>query len=338
MASSDTPAGQAAHDPATHDPATHDARNPGVPFDAAWFDGVRVNRSATERRAASLPARRSIKGDAQAAWLLRAITLIDLTTLAGDDTAGRVRRLAAKARRPVRSDVLEALGMAHAGVTTGAVCVYPTMVPHAVEALGASGVPVASVASGFPAGLMPMPQRAAEVAWAVEAGAREIDVVITREHALTGRWRALYDEVAELRAAAGDAHLKVILATGELGTLTRVHRAATVAMMAGADFVKTSTGKEPVNATLEVGLVMARAVRHYQDRTGHPVGFKPAGGIRTAKAALAWMAMIHDELGPEALTPERFRFGASGLLTDVERQLEHHVTGRYAARHHQPLA
>lgn len=314
------------------------ARNEGVPFDPAWVDEARVNRSASQRRSATLPARRGVKKAWQAAWLLRAVTLIDLTTLAGDDTAGRVRRLCAKARRPIRADVLEALDMADAGVTTAAVCVYPTMVPHAVRALDGSGVPVASVASGFPSGLMPMELRRAEVRWAVEARASEIDVVITREHALRGDWRALYDEVAAFRDAVGDAHLKVILATGELGTLTRVHQASMVAMMAGADFVKTSTGKEPVNATLEVGLTMARAVRHYHERTGVRVGFKPAGGIRTAKQALAWLALIKDELGDPWLDASLFRFGASGLLGDIERQLEHHVTGRYAAAHRQPLA
>lgn len=315
-----------------------EARNEGVPFDAGWFDGARVNRSASQRRAATLPARRSVKKAWQAAWLLKAVTMIDLTTLAGDDTAGRVRRLCAKARQPVRADLLSALGMTDAGVTTGAVCVYPTMVPHAVAALEGSGIPVASVASGFPSGLMPMAQRTAEVRWAVQEGAAEIDVVITREHVLTGRWDALYDEVATFRGAVGEAHLKVILATGELGTLQEVHKASMVAMMAGADFVKTSTGKEPVNATLEVGLTMARAVRHYHERTGVAVGFKPAGGIRAAKEALAWLALIKDELGDAWLTPELFRFGASSLLGDIERQLEHHVTGRYAAAHRQPLA
>ncbi len=314
------------------------ARNEGVPFDPAWWEDARVNRSASQRRVATLPARRSVKKAWQAAWLLKAVTLIDLTTLAGDDTAGRVRRLCAKARRPVRDDLLEALGMADAGLTTAAVCVYPTMVPHAVRALDGSGVPVASVASGFPSGLMPMELRLAEVRWAVQAGAAEIDVVITREHALRGDWRALYDEVVAFREAVGEAHLKVILATGELGTLARVHQASIVAMMAGADFVKTSTGKEPVNATLEVGLTMARTVRHYHERTGVRVGFKPAGGIRTAKQALAWLALIKDELGEPWLDPSLFRFGASGLLGDIERQLEHHVTGRYAAAHRQPLA
>jgi len=326
----------AAH--ATTDTQHAHPRNPGVPFDPSWFEDLRVNRSATQRRAATLPARRTVKKAWQAAWLLKAITLIDLTTLAGDDTAGRVHRLCGKARQPVRRDLLDALGMPDVPLTTGAVCVYPTMVPHAVDALRGTRIPVASVASGFPTGLMPMTQRLDEVRWAVDAGAREIDVVITREHVLTGRYDALYDEVAAFREAVGPAHLKVILATGELATLTDVAKASTVAMMAGADFVKTSTGKEPVNATLEVGITMARTVRHYHHHTGHVVGFKPAGGIRKAKEALAWLAMIKEELGDAWLTPERFRFGASGLLGDIERQLEHHVTGRYAAAHRQPMA
>jgi len=326
----------AAH--ATTDTQHAHPRNPGVPFDPSWFEDLRVNRSATQRRAATLPARRTVKKAWQAAWLLKAITLIDLTTLAGDDTAGRVHRLCGKARQPVRRDLLDALGMHDVPLTTGAVCVYPTMVPHAVDALRGTRIPVASVASGFPTGLMPMTQRLDEVRWAVDAGAREIDVVITREHVLTGRYDALYDEVAAFREAVGPAHLKVILATGELATLTDVAKASTVAMMAGADFVKTSTGKEPVNATLEVGITMARTVRHYHHHTGHVVGFKPAGGIRKAKEALAWLAMIKEELGDAWLTPERFRFGASGLLGDIERQLEHHVTGRYAAAHRQPMA
>ncbi len=313
-------------------------RNEGTPFDPGWIDEVRVNRSASERRAATVAPRRSVKKAHQAAWLARAVTLIDLTTLAGDDTPGRVRRLCAKARRPVRDDLLDALGLGDVGLTVGAVCVYPTMVPHAVAALEGSGVPVASVATGFPAGLTPMETRLAEVRWAVAEGAAEIDVVITRAHALRGDWRALHDEVRAFREACGEAHLKAILATGELGTLTRVGQASMVAMMAGADFVKTSTGKEPVNATLEVGLTMARAVRAYRERTGFRVGFKPAGGIRKAKEALAWLALMKDELGDPWLRAELFRFGASGLLGDIERQLEHHVTGRYAAAHRHPSA
>jgi deoxyribose-phosphate aldolase len=311
-------------------------RNPGMPFEADWVEEVRVNRSAVERRAATQRTRRTVKKEWQAAWLLRAVTLMDLTTLSGDDTAGRVRRLCAKARRPVRQDLLAALGASRLPIRVGAVCVYHTYVETALEALDGSGIPVAAVSTGFPAGLSPFAQRIGEIRASVAAGAEEIDVVITRAHALTENWRALYDEVRAMREACGDAHIKTILATGELGTLRTVARASLVCMMAGADFIKTSTGKEGVNATLPVGLVMARAIREYRERTGHLVGLKPAGGIRAAKEALEWLALIKDELGDRWLRPDLFRFGASALLTDIERQLEHFVTGRYSAAHRHP--
>lgn len=313
-------------------------RNPGTPLDLEWVRETRVNRSAVERRAATIPARRSIKTAWQAGWLLRAITLIDLTTLQGDDTDGRVRRLCAKARHPVRRDLLEALGMADARITVAAVCVYHAFVRTAVAALEGSGIPVAAVSTGFPAGLSPLATRLAEIEASVADGAEEIDIVITRGHVLTGNWQALYDEVRAFREACGSAHLKAILGTGDLGTLRDVARASKVAMMAGADFIKTSTGKEPVNATLPVGLVMARMIREYRERTGVLVGLKPAGGIRTAKQSLDWLAMIKDELGDRWLRPDLFRFGASSMLGDIERQLEHFVTGRYSAAHRHPLA
>ena len=313
-------------------------RNPGMPFEADWVEEVRVNRSAVERRAATQRTRRTVKKQWQAAWLLRAVTLMDLTTLSGDDTPGRVRRLCAKARRPVREDLLEALGATRLPIRVGAVCVYHTYVETAVEALDGSGIPVAAVSTGFPAGLSPFAQRIGEIRASVAAGAEEIDVVITRAHALTENWRALYDEVRAMREACGDAHIKTILATGELGTLRAVARASLVCMMAGADFIKTSTGKEGVNATLPVGLVMARAIREYRERTGHLVGLKPAGGIRAAKEALEWLALVKDELGDRWLRPDLFRFGASALLTDIERQLEHFVTGRYSAAHRHPAS
>ena len=313
-------------------------RNPGGPLESALFEDARINLSAVERRVLSLSGRRSVKKEWQAAWLLKAVTCLDLTTLAGDDTPGRVRRICAKAKRPVREDVLESLGMADAGLTVGAVCVYPTMVPHAVKALEGSSIPVASVATGFPAGLMPLKQRLEEIRYAVGEGAAEIDIVITREHALLGNWQALYDEVVQMREACGEAHLKTILATGELGHLRNVYKASMVCMMAGADFIKTSTGKEPVNATLPVTLVMLRAIRDYLELTGYKIGFKPAGGIRTAKDALAWLTLLKEELGRDWLEPQLFRIGASSLLGDIERQLEHFVTGRYAAAYRQPLA
>ncbi|MEJ5022621.1 deoxyribose-phosphate aldolase [Ochrobactrum vermis] len=306
-------------------------RNNGTPLKPEWFEDVSVNRSASERRAATISARRSVKKEYQAAWLIRAIQCIDLTTLAGDDTAGRVRRLCAKARRPVREDILEALDLADAGITTGAVCVYPTMVPHAVKALEGSGIPVASVATGFPAGLTPLPLRLAEIAYAVEQGAHEIDIVITREHVLTQNWSALYDEIAAMREVCGEAHMKAILATGDLNMLTNVYRASMVAMQAGSDFIKTSTGKEDVNATLPVSLTMVRALRDYGELSGQIVGFKPAGGLKTSKDALAWLSLMKEELGNRWLEPDLFRIGASSMLGDIERQLEHFVTGRYSA-------
>jgi deoxyribose-phosphate aldolase len=312
-------------------------RNPGTALDLALVRGTRVNRSAVERRVAALPARRTVKKEWQAAWLLRAISCMDLTTLAGDDTRGNVRRLCAKARHPLRGDLIEALGISDLHLTVGAVCVYHQYVATAVEALRGSGIPVAAVSTGFPAGLSPFEQRLAEIHASAAAGATEIDVVITRAHVLTGNWAALYDEVRAFRDACGEAHLKTILGVGELATLTNVARASLVAMMAGSDFIKTSTGKETSNATLPVGLVMARMIRDYGERTGHEVGFKPAGGIRTAKQALDWLILMKEELGDRWLRPHLFRFGASGLLTDVERQLEHFVTGRYAAAHRHPM-
>jgi deoxyribose-phosphate aldolase len=310
-------------------------RNPGMPLDLDWVAGVQANTSAIERRAATLPGRRSVKKDWQAAWLLKAVTLIDLTTLSGDDTEGRVQRLCAKARQPVRTELLEALGMP--GITTGAVCVYHEMVPAAVRALEGTSIPVAAVSTGFPAGLSPFRLRIAEIGESVAAGAREIDIVISRRHVLTQNWQALYDEMAEMRSACGEAHVKAILATGELGTLRNVARASLVCMMAGADFIKTSTGKESVNATLPVSLTMIRAIRAYQDRTGIKIGYKPAGGISKAKDALVYMSLMKDELGHPWLQPDLFRFGASSLLGDIERQLEHHLTGRYSAGNRHPM-
>jgi deoxyribose-phosphate aldolase len=310
-------------------PQVHEPRNPGMALDLDWVAAAQANTSAIERRAATLPGRRSVKKEYQAAWLLRAITCIDLTTLAGDDTAGRVRRLCAKAAEPVRRDLLDALGMDR--VTVGAVCVYHDMVVPAVEALRGTGIPVAAVSTGFPAGLSPFHLRVAEIGESVKAGAREIDIVISRRHVLTGNWQALYDEMRAFRAACGEAHVKAILATGELGTLRNVAKASLVCMMAGADFIKTSTGKEGVNATLPVSLTMIRAIRDYHDRTGFRVGYKPAGGISKAKDALVYVSLMKDELGDRWVRNDLFRFGASSLLGDIERQLEHYVTGRYSA-------
>ena len=313
-------------------------RNPGLPYDASLFDHIRVNRSAVERRAGTLGKRRSLKKAHQAAWLLKAVSCIDLTTLAGDDTPGKVRRLCAKARRPVRRDILEALGVADLGLTVGAVCVYHNLIETAVRALAGSGIPVAAVSTGFPAGQIPLALKLHQVRESVAAGAGEIDIVISRAKVLTGDWRGLYDEMRAYREACGEAHVKAILATHELATLSNVARASWVCMMAGADFIKTSTGKEAVNANLPVSLVMVRAIREYHALTGHRVGYKPAGGISKAKEAIEYLVLMKEELGNAWLAPELFRFGASSLLGDIERQLEMHVTGSYSAQHRHPVA
>jgi deoxyribose-phosphate aldolase len=312
--------------------------NKGIPLDLNWLQEIRVNTSAVERRAQSQVARRTVKKEWQAAWLLRAISCMDLTTLSGDDTDERVRRLCAKGRHPIQQELVEKLGIAELGIKVAAICVYHTFVETALHALEGSGIHVAAVSTGFPAGLSPLAERVAEVRRSAEAGAHEIDVVITRSHVFGGRWQALYDEIAAFKQACGGAHMKVILGTGDLLTLRNVARASFIAMMAGADFIKTSTGKEATNATLPVSLVMVRAIREYAQQTGMAVGFKPAGGIRTAKQSLDWLAMMKEELGESWLRAEMFRFGASGLLGDIERQLEHYATGRYSAEYRHPIA
>uniref|UniRef100_A0A8K9XNQ1 Deoxyribose-phosphate aldolase n=1 Tax=Oncorhynchus mykiss TaxID=8022 RepID=A0A8K9XNQ1_ONCMY len=309
-------------------------------FDLEWVSKVRVNTQAVLKRAQQIQGRNKNKKQWQAAWLLRAVTCIDLTTLAGDDTPGNVHRLCMKATQPVRYDLLKSMDMQDKGVTTAAVCVYPSRVADAVKSLKAanSSLPVASVATGFPAGQTSLKTRLEEVRMAVEDGAMEIDIVINRTLALTGQWEAMYEEVCQFREACGEAHMKSILAIGELGTYTNVYKASLVAMMAGSDFIKTSTGKESVNATYPVAIVMVRAIRDYFLKTGHKVGFKPAGGIRTAKESLVWLTLMKEELGDEWLSPRLFRLGASSLLADIERQIYHHVTGRYAAYHQMPMA
>jgi deoxyribose-phosphate aldolase len=315
----------------------HVQRNPGMELDMDLISKIRINKSAVERRAATMGARRTVKKEWQAAWLLRAITCIDLTTLAGDDTAGNVSRLSTKARQPVRKDILAAMEV-EAPVTVAAVCVYHNLIKTAVDTLAGSDIPVAAVSTGFPAGQITMAQKLREIKASVKAGAREIDIVISRALVLTGNWRALYNEVKSFREACGEAHMKTILATGQLATLTNVAKASHVCMMAGADFIKTSTGMESTNATLPVSLVMVRAIRNYYEETGFKVGFKPAGGIRKAKEAITWLILIKEELGDEWLNANLFRFGASGLLGDIERQLEHFTTGRYSASYRHPVA
>ena len=317
---------------------TKHPRNRGIALNQDWLDSVQMNRSALERRCASLTKRRSIKKEWQAAWLLKSLRCMDLTTLSSDDTPDRVRRLCTKARQPLSPELIESLGLSALKPRVGAVCVYHAYVETAVDALKKTGIPVAAVSTGFPHGLNSMPRRIEEIKDSVAAGAEEIDIVITRAHVFSGNWKALYAEISAFRKACGDAHLKTILGTGELGTFRNVAKASLVCMMAGADFIKTSTGKESVNATLPVSLVMLRMIREYFENTGFYVGFKPAGGIRTAKQSLDWMVMMKEELGREWLEPDLFRFGASGLLTDIERQLEHFVTGRYSAGHRQPTA
>src|SRR5580693_1397376 len=333
------------HVPAEHAPgaiSTLSGRalqpNSGMPLDLHWVRDLRANTSAIERRVQSQVARRSVKKEWQAAWLLRAITCMDLTTLSGDDTDERVRRLCAKGRQPIQSELIERLGIEDLRIKVAAICVYHRFVETARRALEGSPVRVAAVATGFPAGLSPLSERIGEIRRSLEAGAQEIDVVITRAHVFGGGWQELYDEIAAFKQACGPAHMKVILATGDLLTLRNVTRASLVAMMAGADFIKTSTGKEPTNATLPVGFVMTRAIREYAQETGMAVGFKAAGGIRTAKQSTDWLALMKEELGLPWMKAELFRFGASGLLNDIERQLEHHATGRYSADYRHPIA
>jgi len=313
-------------------------RNEGIPYSTDIFSEININRSAVDRRAATITKRRSVKKEWQAAWLLKAISCIDLTTLAGDDTRGNVVRLCAKAKSPVRQDILEALGMSNSGLTTGAVCVYHNLISEAKEALQGTDIPIAAVSTGFPAGQIGLKEKIKQIELSVKAGAKEIDIVISRDLVLKSNWRKLYKEVQAYRAACGEAHMKTILATGEIPTFTKVAKASWVCMMAGADFIKTSTGKETVNATLSVSLVMIRCIREYQELTGYKVGFKPAGGIRKAKEALSWLILMKEELGYDWLQPDLFRFGASSLLRDIERQLEHFITGRYSASFRHPMA
>jgi deoxyribose-phosphate aldolase len=318
---------------------THaEIRNEGFPFNTKYFEGLNINRSAIDRRVVTLTGRRTVKKEFQAAWLLKAISMIDLTTLAGDDTRGNVIRLCEKAKNPVREDILEQLGMQNENLTTGAVCVYHNLIPFAREALKGSSIPIAAVSAGFPAGKISLEDKITEIKKSVAAGAKEIDIVISRDLVLESKWKELYDEIRLCREACGDAHMKTILATGEIPTYTKVAKASWVAMMAGSDFIKTSTGKESVNATLAVSLVMIRCIREYYELTGIKVGYKPAGGIQKAKQALDFLILLKEELGNDWLTPDLFRFGASSLLGDIERQLEHHITGRYSTNYRHPMA
>ncbi|MBT4245388.1 MAG: deoxyribose-phosphate aldolase [Gammaproteobacteria bacterium] len=313
-------------------------RNPGTDFRLDKISNIAINRSAVERRCSNYGTRRSIKKDKQAAWLLKAITLMDLTTLSGDDTEARVRRLCSKAKQPISNKLEKILGAEPLNLSVAAVCVYHDMLASAKKALNNSKVNLAAVSTGFPAGLSPLPLRLKEIEYSVDSGANEIDIVISRRHVLEGNWEELYKEVKMFREKCGDAHMKTILATGELGNLSNIAKASQVCMMAGADFIKTSTGKEPTNATLPVSLVMVRMIRNFYNETGIRIGFKAAGGISDTKTALLYMTMIQEELGRRWLEPDLFRFGASSLLGDIERQLDHFSSGYYSASYRHPLA
>jgi deoxyribose-phosphate aldolase len=279
-----------------------------------------VDQVALEERAATL-ARRSIKKESKLWALELAVRMMDLTTLEGADTPGKVGALCSKAVRPDPVDPTVP--------SVAAVCVYPNLVPIAVERLRGSGVKVASVATGFPSGQSPLDVKLAETREVVAMGADEVDMVIDRGAFLSGRYAKVYDEIVRVKEASGDAHLKVILETGELGTYDNVRRASLLAMAAGADFIKTSTGKVQPAATLPVTLVMLEAVRDVYDETGRIVGMKPAGGIRQAKQAIQYLVLVHETLGPDWLTPDLFRFGASTLLNDVLMQIRKQKTGVY---------
>jgi deoxyribose-phosphate aldolase len=327
----------------TQKPAVADGIVPNspIPFDIGLIQSIRVNRSAIEARATELGTRRTFKVEAQVAAYLDAISCIDLTTLAGDDTPGRVARLCAKALAPLEQETISALGVEALPITVGAVCVYPAQVKTAVECLKGR-VPVASVATGFPAGQTFQSVKLREIDLAIKAGATEIDVVMSREKALTGKWKSLYDEIVAYRDVCGSrARLKTIIGVGNLETFANVAAASAVAIMAGSDMIKTSTGFEPTNATLASSLVMVRQIRRFMDLgvlKGQRVGFKPAGGIRKAKDAMLWLILMLEELGPEWTRPNLFRIGASGLLTDIERQLRHLAFGRYSNAQYHPMA
>lgn len=315
--------------------------NSPIPFDIGLIQSIRVNRSAIEARATEIGTRRTFKVEAQVAAYLAAIRCMDLTTLAGDDTPGRVARLCAKALNPLERETIVALDVGSYPITAAAVCVYPAQIRTAVQCLSGR-VPVASVATGFPAGQTFPEVKLAEIEFAIKAGATEIDVVISREKVLTGKWKSLYDEILDYRRVCGTrAKLKTIIGVGNLETFSNIAAASAVAIMAGSDTIKTSTGFEPSNATLPCGLVMVRQIRRFADLgvlSHQNIGFKPAGGIRRAKDAMLWLILMMEELGHAWTKPNLFRIGASGLLTDLERQLRHLAFGRYSNAQYHPMA
>jgi len=300
-------------------------------LDLNWINNIKVNLSAIERRTSSLVKRRSIKKDYQAAWLLKAITLIDLTTLSGDDTFGKVDRLCQKALNPIAQNILTSLKISSNSLSVGAVCVYHHLVSQAKKNL-CGKIPIAAVSTGFPAGLSSFSTRKKEIVNSINEGATEIDIVINRGFVLQNEWIKLYNEVKSFKIAANGFKIKAILGVGDLETMRNVAKASLVCMMAGADFIKTSTGKENINATLENSLVMLRMIREFYEYSGKKIGFKPAGGISTAKSVIEFLILMKEELGDDWINPSLLRIGASSLLIDIERQLYHHAFGRYATK------
>ena len=300
-------------------------------LDLNWINNVHVNLSAVERRTASLVKRRSVKKEYQAAWLLKTVTLIDLTTLSGDDTFGKVERLCQKALNPISQDILEELDLPLHSLTVGAVCVYHHLVNQAKINLEKK-LPIAAVSTGFPAGLSSFSARRKEIIDSIKVGATEIDIVINRSFVLQNNWAKLYNEVKSFKTTAKDIKIKAILGVGDLETMRNVAKASLVCMMAGADFIKTSTGKENINANLNNSLVMLRMIREFYEYSGKRIGFKPAGGISTAKSVIEFLILVMEELGEEWINPSLLRIGASSLLIDIERQLYHHAFGRYATK------
>ena len=304
-------------------------------LDLNWINNINVNLSAVERRTSTLVKRRSVKKEYQASWLLKAITLIDLTTLSGDDTFGKVDRLCKKALNPIANNILSKLEINEDAVKVGAVCVYHHLVSQAKNQLKGQ-LPIAAVSTGFPAGLSSFSTRKKEVIDSIKSGANEIDIVINRGFVIQNNWKKLYEEVKSFKLAANKTKIKAILGVGDLETMRNVAKASLVCMMAGADFIKTSTGKESINANLNNSLVMLRMIREFHEFSGKKIGFKPAGGISTAKSVLEFLILVMEELGEDWLNPNLLRIGASSLLIDIERQLYHHAFGRYAT--HDKLA
>ena len=300
-------------------------------LDINWIKNIQVNLSAVERRTASLVKRRSIKKEYQVAWLLKAITLIDLTTLSGDDTYGKVERLCEKALNPIAQNIINELSIENHSLTVGAVCVYHHLVKSAKKNLK-NKIPIAAVSTGFPAGLSSFSTRKKEIINSINEGATEIDIVINRGYVLQNDWQKLYNEVRSFKEVAKNNKIKAILGVEDLETMRNVAKASLVCMMAGADFIKTSTGKENTNANLNNSLVMLRMIREFYEFSGKRIGFKPAGGISTAKSVIEFLILIMEELGEEWLNPNLLRIGASSLLIDIERQLYHFAFGRYATK------